>query len=55
MWLMIVIFFYVGDDDNEQLNFLREVLSESPAGPTPLCRHIQQVVQGKLVDKKIFR
>lgn len=35
----------LGDDGGESLKFLREVLSESPAGPTPLCMHIESIVQ----------
>lgn len=35
----------LGDDDGESLKFFREVLSESPAGPTPLCMHIEAIVQ----------
>jgi hypothetical protein len=35
----------LGDDGGESLKFLREVLSESPAGPTPLCSHIEAIVQ----------
>jgi hypothetical protein len=51
--LLIYVFIYIyinhflGDDDGEQMKFLREVLSESPAGPTPLCKHIHQVVKGR--------
>lgn len=32
------------DDHGESMKFLREVLSENPAGPTPLCTHISAVV-----------
>jgi hypothetical protein len=32
------------DDKGEQLKFLKEVLTENPAGPTPLCTHISTVV-----------
>jgi hypothetical protein len=35
----------LGDDDGESLRFFREVLNESPAGPTPLCTHIEAIVQ----------
>ncbi len=35
----------LGDDEGESLSFLREVMQESPAGPTPLCTHITAVVQ----------
>ncbi len=35
----------LGDDNGESLQFLRETLQESPAGPTPLCAHITAVVQ----------
>lgn len=30
------------DDNIESMNFLRDALSESPAGPTPLCVHIER-------------
>lgn len=32
------------DDKGESMKFLRDVLSENPAGPTPLCTHITAVV-----------
>lgn len=32
------------NDQGESLSFLKEVLRESPAGPTPLCSHIDAVV-----------
>ena len=35
----------LGDDHGESLKFLQEVMLESPAGQTPLCQHIRQVVQ----------
>lgn len=35
----------LNDDQGESLKFLREVMAESPAGPTPLCMHIEAVVQ----------
>lgn len=35
----------LGDDHGESLKFLREVMNESPAGPTPLCAHITAVAQ----------
>ena len=35
----------LGDDEGDSMKFLREVLSENPAGPTPLCTHITAVVK----------
>lgn len=35
----------LGDDEGESLKFLKEVLEEYPAGPTPLCTHINAVVR----------
>jgi len=35
----------LGDDDGESLAFAKEVLSDQPAGQTPLCAQINQVVQ----------
>jgi hypothetical protein len=32
------------DDQGESFKFLKEVLAENPAGPTPLCTHIAGVV-----------
>mmetsp|Transcript_10092 Transcript_10092/g.10914 ORF Transcript_10092/g.10914 Transcript_10092/m.10914 type:complete len:481 (-) Transcript_10092:311-1753(-) len=32
------------DDKGESMKFLRDVLNENPAGPTPLCTHITAVV-----------
>jgi len=43
------------EDQGESMNFLREALSESPAGPTPLCTHIQAVVQCILSVEKELR
>ena len=47
IYIYICINHFLGDDGGEQIKFLREVLSESPAGPTPLCKHIHQVVKGR--------
>eukprot|EP01038_Epipyxis_sp_PR26KG_P009959 gene9959-13392_t len=33
----------LSDDNGESMEFLRDVMSESPAGPTPLCQHIESV------------
>lgn len=33
------------DDDTESLPFLEEVLAEEPAGSTPLCQHIDSIVE----------
>ncbi len=44
----------LGDDANgECLEFLKEALAESPAGPTPLCAQIQSVVAavGSIADE----
>lgn len=35
----------LGDDNGKSLAFLKEVMSDSPAGPTPLCNHINAVVR----------
>lgn len=35
----------LGDDNGKSLSFLKEVMSDSPAGPTPLCNHINAVVE----------
>lgn len=35
----------LGDDEGDSMKFLREVLHENPAGPTPLCTHINAVVR----------
>lgn len=32
-------------DGGESLNFLKEVMQDSPAGPTPLCTQINAVVE----------
>lgn len=32
------------EDGDESMRFLREVLNDNPAGPTPLCTHITAVV-----------
>lgn len=35
----------MGDDRGESLNFLKEVMEDSPAGPTPLCTQLNAVVE----------
>eukprot|EP01038_Epipyxis_sp_PR26KG_P014527 gene14527-19504_t len=35
----------LSDDNGESLRFLREVLQESPAGLTPICRQIDAIVK----------
>ena len=34
----------LGNDDHEGLEFAKEVLDEDPAGQTPLCQHVNNVV-----------
>lgn len=34
----------LGDDNHEGLEFAKEVLDEDPAGQTPLCQHVNNVV-----------
>jgi hypothetical protein len=38
----------MGDDRGESLKFLREVMEDSPAGPTPLCTQLNAVVESIL-------
>lgn len=45
----------LSDDQGESMRFLREVMAESPAGPTPLCMHITGVVQSILSIEKELR
>jgi hypothetical protein len=45
----------LGDDEGESYRFLREVMQESPAGPTPLCTHITAVVQSIVSIEKELR
>ena len=33
------------NDDNENMSFLEEVLEQSPAGQTPLCEHIESIIE----------
>ena len=35
----------LGDDNGHGLNFLTEAMEEDPAGQTPLCQHIEDVVE----------
>ena len=35
----------MGDDQGESLKFLKDVMGDSPAGPTPLCSQINSVVE----------
>lgn len=38
----------MGDDRGESLKFLKEVMEDSPAGPTPLCTQLNAVVESIL-------
>lgn len=38
----------MGDDSGESLKFLKEVMEDSPAGPTPLCTQLNAVVESIL-------
>jgi hypothetical protein len=33
------------DDDRENMSFLEEVLEQSPAGQTPICEHIESIIE----------
>lgn len=45
----------LGDDNGEGLVFAKEVLTESPAGQTPLCAHISCVVQAVKAMSKTLK
>jgi hypothetical protein len=45
----------LGDDRGESLSFLKDVMEDSPAGPTPLCNQINAVVESILSIQDVLK